>query len=146
MPPVPGPEDIILGASEIALELSKIATILHDELVMEQKFTQQTVDRLRKKYPSVNVVVVHPSFRQTFDPTVTHAHFELPLHGTRTQGYEIFTFKSGEFWLDGDGGFQNWCFDGKYVRDDHHVTFSDPGKCCVPIGDEVAAMPRCQDL
>src|SRR5436190_22860347 len=108
----------LLGtASQIAQGLGVIANTLHDEQVAKQKFTQKTVNKMRQNHHEFNVMVVHSAFHQSFQGSVTHVHYELPLHGTRTQGYEVFTFKSGEFQLDGDGGFENWCFGGNFVRE-----------------------------
>ena len=115
--------------AEIGLELAKISMILSEEQHAKEEFTKRTVKKMRNSYPNLNVMVVHPSFTQTFTGSVTHVHYELMLHGTRTNGYEIYTFKSGEFWLQGDGGNENWQFAGNYVNDGHHITFSDPSKC-----------------
>jgi hypothetical protein len=103
--------------------------LLSEEQHAKEEFTKRTVNKLRMKYPALNVMVVHPNFNQTFTGSVTHVHYELALHGTRTNGYEIYTFKSGEFWLQGDGGHENWRFAGNFVSDGNHVTFSAPGKC-----------------
>lgn len=49
---------------------------------------------------------------------MTHIHVEVPLDTVpRTQGYECYLFTSGTFELQGDGGFENWAFDGNYTRD-----------------------------
>jgi hypothetical protein len=96
----------------------------------EEKFTQDSVEALRKEYPNYNVLLCHSAFKQNFTQS-THQHYEFPLTPPRTQGYEVFIFKAGEFWLQGDGGFLNWAYDGNFVvdpNDGKHIIFSDPGK------------------
>lgn len=46
-----------------------------------------------------------------------HQHVELPLTDSLgTMGYEVWVFESGTFELVGDGGYENWCFNGDYDR------------------------------
>jgi len=96
----------------------------------EEQFTQQSINTLLAEYPGYNAIICHVGFQQNLQDA-THYHYELPLTAPRTQGYEVFVFKSGEFRRQGDGGFENWCYGGKYVTDPNdssHITFFDPCK------------------
>jgi hypothetical protein len=68
---------------------------------------------LKQAYPYKNVMVVHPKHSHNFVGS-THDHFELnmPCAGWGTRGYEIYVFDYGEFWLNGDRGYENWAFAG----------------------------------
>jgi hypothetical protein len=123
----------VAGIARIVLStsLSVVRLILdidaheHDA---EEAFTQQTIAALRQEYPDYNALMCHSAFRQNFTNSF-HYHYEFPLTAPRSQGYEVFLFKAGEFWLDGDGGFVNWAYDGKFTKDpsnEHHIIFSDP--------------------
>jgi hypothetical protein len=66
-------------------------------------------------HPGWNVVIVHTQHKTKFDgkqgTDYAHEHKELSMSfpvGT-TIGFEIYTFRSGEFTLEGDGGFMNAC-------------------------------------
>jgi hypothetical protein len=64
-------------------------------------------------HPGWNVVIVHPRHKTKFDGKQgmdwAHEHKELKMRFPvgSTIGFEIYTFRSGEFTLQGDGGFMN---------------------------------------
>ena len=92
---------------------------LKDQHKRESNFTQATVAELRDEYPTMNVMVFHNQDSVTNFKGGNHTHYEsvlgkVPIIGTTlTQGYEIRVFDHGTFHRAGDGGFVNWCFDGK---------------------------------
>lgn len=86
------------------------------------RFTQSFVQAAREKYPEWNVLITCQQTDRHFVDEI-HQHEELDLGIFGTRGYEIFFCKSGDFTRFGDGGFENWCFNGNYVRDGDHVTF-----------------------
>jgi hypothetical protein len=108
--------------------LNGLGDIRSGEFATERSFTTSTVDNLRNHFPNNNVMVVHgDSFRQTFQDS-SHTHYELGVTPPRTKGYEIYLFKGGEFWLNGDGGYENYCYSGAYdidPKDGGHITFYD---------------------
>jgi hypothetical protein len=111
--------------------LNGLGDIRSGEFAVERSFTTTTVDNLRDHFPDYNIMVAHgTSFRQTFQNSA-HNHYELAVTPPRTKGYEIYVFKSGEFWLNGDGGYENYCYSGTYdidPKDGGHITFYDPSR------------------
>ncbi|KAK0111746.1 hypothetical protein ONS95_002083 [Cadophora gregata] len=103
------------------------------EHAKQEKFTQTTVEALRLRYPAYNVLIVHPKHSRNL-VNEHHDHKELPITPPRTVGYEIYVFESGTFTLEGDGGFINWCFSGRYTREGaNRVHFSKVPSQIPPI-------------
>lgn len=106
---------------EIVDFFSGIAGGDHDA---EVQFTQDLVGALRTQYPDKNALVFHNAASPLTYVNGQYYHYELPLpDGFETNGYEVWVFDSGEFTLVGDGGFNNWCFDGNFDRNGRDVTF-----------------------
>jgi len=112
----------------------KIDDINQAQHTAEQQFTQGVVNKLRIKHPEKNVIVYH---NQKSDASglvnAAHQHYELDLpRSPGTKGYEIFVFDSGHFHRAGDGGFENWAYDGAFSTSDivstADVDFTLPGK------------------
>jgi len=109
--------------------INDLGDIRSGEFATELSFTTTTVDNLRNHFPNNNIMVVHgTSFHQTFQSS-THTHFGPSVTPPRTKGYDIYVFKSGEFCLNGDGGYENYCYVDAYdigPNDGGHVIFYDP--------------------
>lgn len=103
--------DILSIVDSVFDIVSSIDDAQHDQ---EGAFTQQTVADLAAQYPTYNILVYHDQDSGFEYVNGYHQHVELELVdglGT-TKGYEVWVFESGTFSLAGDGGFENWCFQG----------------------------------
>jgi len=94
------------------------------------QFTSSLVSQLSGRNPKMNYVVCHTKHRYRFDGNRgsdwTHSHQEFDIKVGGTIGYEIYAFKSGEFWRQGDGGYLNWAYSGNVKsKNDNgkHLTF-----------------------
>jgi hypothetical protein len=105
-----------------------------DEMHKAQRtFTTTTVETMMQYYPGYNVLVTCQSVDRNLVGEVHVVQvLGLPFpFGSRT--YDIFLCKSGELTRHGDGGYENWAFNGNYVREGDHVTFSPiEGMRCFP--------------
>ena len=63
------------------------------------------------QYPQWNWVMCHTAHLYKFDgergKDWFHKHEEFPVSFGKTIGYEIYWFKSGQFFRKGDGGYLN---------------------------------------
>ena len=89
-----------------------------EEKRVERAFTQAIISNLVGNLPNWNYIVYHnEGSRHNFvDSYHKFVELDLGCFGT-TKGYDIYAFDSGNFTLAGDGGFENWCFNGLYHRD-----------------------------
>lgn len=93
----------------VQLIIDKVSDEQHKK---EEQFTQSQLDQLRKNWPHLNAAIIQGKHDYNLVGK-THDHAELDLGiGPQTQGYEIYTFESGDITLSGDGGFINWRFGG----------------------------------
>ncbi|MCJ1323260.1 hypothetical protein MMC15_008614 [Xylographa vitiligo] len=73
------------------------------------------------------------------------AHVECPITWPRTQGYTCLSFDSGSFQLQGDGGFENWCYNGNYTNNGGgSVTFNTIDLVVTPPSHPCGAAPAPQ--
>ncbi|KAL0948749.1 hypothetical protein HGRIS_008882 [Hohenbuehelia grisea] len=100
---------------------------------MRSKYTFALISELRKKHPQFNYVVCHTKHRTRFDDVRgvdwDHRHEEVDIKIGGTIGYEIYNFRSGEFWREGDGGYLNWAYAGNILSksdDGKHLVFGPP--------------------
>ncbi|MCJ1295283.1 hypothetical protein MMC34_006845 [Xylographa carneopallida] len=114
---------IYIGQAVGALIVGLVGGINDSDHAAERQFTQNMCDQLRAAYPSKNIMIVHPNYAATLS-NVQSAHVECPITWPRTQGYTCLSFDAGAFQLQGDGGFENWCFNGNYTNNGNgSVTF-----------------------
>lgn len=102
--------------------------IFEDTDELEGEFVKRLLSEMSNSYPDYNILIFHnqdSSF--DFSPPYYHEHYELPLKEVfgieTTKGYELWLVSDGWFQLAGDGGWQNWGFNGCYVRDDTYLEF-----------------------
>lgn len=98
--------------------------ITRNEKEERERYTQKVVETLREKFPDHNIVIAHKVGQVTGDH-FSHTHCELDVPFGRTIGYEIYLSPKGKpFTLvkEGDGGFQNWRYEGDFERKDNTLT------------------------
>ncbi|RDB16535.1 hypothetical protein Hypma_002708 [Hypsizygus marmoreus] len=82
-------------------------------------FTQDVIDQLNTKDPTLNYIMCHVKHSTAFDGEKGtdwgHSHQELDIDLGGTIGYEIYWAKSGTFTREGDGGYINWAYVGNVV-------------------------------
>jgi hypothetical protein len=144
-------EDVIEIIRTLIEAIGKLVHTIDDEdHNKEIAFTQQFVARARQNHPGKNVLIVHPNHSANFVNSTT-GHTELPLgpggHPTsfshdppppRSQGYTWYVFDSGSFKLEGDGGYENYCYAGNYQKNsDGSITFfqANQGKFRFPLSE-----------
>ncbi|MCJ1438130.1 hypothetical protein MMC27_007517 [Xylographa pallens] len=114
---------VYIGQVVGALILGLVEGIDDSDHKAEAQFTQNMCDQLRAAFPSKNIMIVHPSYTANF-VNAQQAHVECPITWPRTQGYTCIGFDSGSFQLQGDGGFENYCYNGNYTNNGNgSVTF-----------------------
>ncbi|KAJ2922106.1 hypothetical protein H1R20_g14989, partial [Candolleomyces eurysporus] len=104
------------------------------------KYTSEFIGKSMNQFPQWNWVMCHTQHSYKFDgergKDWFHRHEEFPVAFGKTVGFEIYWFKSGEFFRKGDGGYLNWSFGGNIihrVNDGKDVKFGlRPG--AAPIG------------
>jgi len=122
--PIP-PYDI--QSTQVRDTLETIVTVLyfHDHPPRDEA-CKAIVNQMLDEYPKYNIMIVSTQHWQSFDSGCLHFHIELKPYPMSTVGYEVYVFKHGCFALQGDGGYDNWCFGSKFERDGNWVQFSDP--------------------
>eukprot|EP00775_Hariotina_reticulata_P002889 gene2889-3178_t len=86
-----------------------------------EEWIKGLVGQLAQQYPGFNVLVFK-SGHFTEGPEDVQVQTETRYADSN---FTIMVFGSGKFVRDGDGGFINWCFMGKFDRCDNEVTFYD---------------------
>ncbi|KAF5378586.1 hypothetical protein D9615_007101 [Tricholomella constricta] len=88
-------------------------------------FTRDTVGYLWGKDSSHNYLIIHTSYRSSFQGKqgVDWDSAHCTFGGV---GFNVFAIRNGDLWNDGDGGFINWSFIGRFTRDGPHVHFTAP--------------------
>lgn len=98
-------------------------------------FTGGAVTKLRSAYPSKSVIVyANTDSSACIGKPYIHVHYELPLSDwfASSAGFDILVLDNGWFTLAGDGGFQNWRYDGpdgKVQTQGGHVIFGSSATC-----------------
>lgn len=88
------------------------------------EFTQSTVKHFRTLFPDYNCLVIDNVWKHIVSlENFKHHHVEIPRDLFGTHGFDIYVFESGLVTKGGDGGFINWCFGGKYIRNGNQVKF-----------------------
>jgi hypothetical protein len=85
-------------------------------------FVRYVIDDCKKNYPSYNVVVCR--VRHSTQGKSIHRHVELSAP-VGTVGFDIHYVHANDrfkFTRHGDGGWINWGFYGKWVRNDNVIT------------------------
>jgi len=104
--------------------LKAAGDISDENFWLRTAFTESCVVGLRELFPLKNVIVVHGPYNYAL-AGVLDLPYTFPLIED-TFSVHILVFDSGTFVRLGDGGYQNWAFDGNYTRgnpDEAHVTF-----------------------
>ena len=114
---------VYIGQAVGTLILGLVEGINDKDHNAEIQFTQNMCDQLRATFPSKNIMIVHSNYSANL-VNAQKAHVECPVTWPRTQGYTCIGFDSGIFQLKGDGGFENWCYNGNYTNNGNgSVTF-----------------------
>ncbi|KAL0948796.1 hypothetical protein HGRIS_008926 [Hohenbuehelia grisea] len=113
--------------------VNKIQDGIKKDNIARGDFTQHLVRDMHQKYPQFNWIICHVKHTTKFDGKQGvdwgHRHQEFDIKVGGTIGYEIYNFKSGEFWRKGDGGYLNWAYIGKVLKVDQngkHIVFGKP--------------------
>lgn len=93
----------------------------------QRSFVQYVISLFRKDNPDSNIFMVHdvPEIGWGIqDPNVYSEWFSIRLRNMNVEKYRVFVFK-GTGTLDniGDGGHENWAWDGWWDREGNKVTF-----------------------
>jgi len=105
---------------------------IKDEKKNRETFVKHLLAKLVEKDQSFNYMIIHTKHTAKWDGKEGvdwyHTHVECPTIRLlkKTIGYEVYSARSGDFVNNGDGGFINWAFQGKFTRDKGHVVFSKP--------------------
>ncbi|TFK35931.1 hypothetical protein BDQ12DRAFT_737235 [Crucibulum laeve] len=124
-------------AVDVAEGIVKIVNIIKGEVEKDKakrsQFTQSLVQKFVKQYPHFNIVVCHTKHDKKFDGKEGvdwgHKHQEFDVKIGGTVGYEIYWFKGGWFDRKGDGGYLNWAYQGRIIKNERKgakLTFAAP--------------------
>jgi hypothetical protein len=117
---------IIQAVVRVAAKLSKnLFNIAKKEEEKLEEFTQGMVNELADEFPDKNILIVadNKKYTRSFQGEV-HEKAYCDLSLGRKWGFDTFVFDTGSFELQGDGGFRNWAFKGRFTRNGNHVEFT----------------------
>jgi hypothetical protein len=117
--------DIIAGIDALikaVIVAIKVKFGVDDMHAHQREFTTSFVEGARQQYPEWNVVITCQNTDRHFADEI-HQNTEVDLGIFGKRHYDVYFCSSGDFTRFGDGGFENWCFNGNYSRDGDHVTF-----------------------
>ena len=123
---VPGVGELaLIGLAATAVVAGIIAGInVHNkDNAAREAYTQQFAQQASQKLPNYNVVICYPQHRVA-GPHVAHQHHELGMT-VGICGYDSYCSPKGQpFTFDnqGDGGFLNWAYAGKFSRNGNTLT------------------------
>lgn len=80
-----------------------------------------------RELPDKNIVVIHQDIGVEFGADVTGLE-----HLGKESGFDIYALDEGTVTRQGDGGYINWAFYGRFDRDDDVVTFLPRGALQLP--------------
>ena len=75
-----------------------------------------------------NVLTIHTNIDYNFAPSGLLERMSVEYQDAvkaRIIPYEVIVFQRGQLVRLGDGGYDNWCFQGNFDRTDEFVTFKD---------------------
>ena len=133
--PIPDPRggglgDLVEGVANI---VTRIVNTIRQDKENRNQFTKQLVTKLHAANPRRNYVVVHVKHKFQFAGVEGNDWKRETLKFDPKLGkdikYTLYTFKAGEFWLQGDGGYLNWAFFGTVTKKENpgpHLVFGDP--------------------
>ncbi|KAJ8519984.1 hypothetical protein ONZ45_g3105 [Pleurotus djamor] len=103
------------------------------DIAARSQYTQDLVLRMNSTYPGYNWIACHSKHTYKFDGTVGvswgHRHSDFETKAGGISGYEVYNFKTGEFTLQGDGGYVNFAYIGNVIKSDqggNHLIFGLP--------------------
>jgi hypothetical protein len=105
---------------------SVVVQLKNDDKEKRAQFTQRTVAELARKYPNYNFVITRHKQSKAIGKSVVHKHVEMK-QTVGTVGYEIFAAPKGKtfvFKRNGDGGFLNWAYRGKFKSKGGNTIFA----------------------
>lgn len=111
--------------SLVNLLKSGVSGVFKSEDDAKRRFTIAMVRQLRLANPDKNAIIYrNPASVAHFDKNAVHCRTDLDLGLGYVERYETYVFEYGEFALVGEGGYENWSFDGNYTQEDNHVVFN----------------------
>jgi len=131
---------VVKVAQKVVEEVVKVAIKAIGGLIKDIKnekknretFVKHLLAKLVEKDKSFNYMIIHTKHTAKWDGKEgvdwwhTHVECDTIRLFKKTIGYEVYAARSGDFMNNGDGGFINWAFQGKFTRDKGHVVFSKP--------------------
>jgi hypothetical protein len=99
------------------------ASFIGDDNRKREAYTQHFVQQASQQFPNCNVVVCHPQHKVN-GPHYIHQHFELGMT-VGTCGYDAYISPMGQpfvFANQGDGGYLNWAYLGRFNRNGNTLT------------------------
>ena len=100
-----------------------VGGIINNDNNKREAYTQQFIQQASKQFPNCNWVICHPQHSVT-GPHVVHQHHELGMT-VGTCGYDSYCSPKGQpftFNNQGDGGYLNWAYAGKFSRNGNKLT------------------------
>jgi len=119
-------EVVPVAGALVAIGLTAAAVvggIINNDNNKREAYTQQFIQQASKQFPNCNWVICHPQHSVT-GPHVVHQHHELGMT-VGTCGYDSYCSPMGQpFTFDnqGDGGYLNWAYAGKFSRNGNKLT------------------------
>lgn len=83
--------------------------LIDGDIARRQKFTQRVVAEVRAQFPGYNVVMSNVGYSFT-GTTISKSSTSYNAKVGSNVSYDVLTFTSGTFTLEGDGGFENVSF------------------------------------
>jgi len=113
-------EGVVDAVTAVVKTIEKIFSFITAQIAADKKkreqWTSTTVGKLLAKHPHFNFVIVDSKHKINFKGVQGkdwgHKRHSLGISWGRHVGYDIYWFKEGTFILQGDGGYENWAFDG----------------------------------
>ncbi|KAJ7572937.1 hypothetical protein C8J56DRAFT_533137 [Mycena floridula] len=135
------PRQLQMIASQIVKEVLKtcikavlsLIKDLKDEKKNRELFVKHLLAGLVQKNNKFNYLIVHPKHTAKWEGTAgkdwhkEHVECDTIRLLKKTIGYDVYAGKKGVATLQGDGGYINWAFQGKFKRSGkqgHTLTFS----------------------
>lgn len=89
-------------------------------------WTQQQLTTVSGQNAGKNIMIVLPKHTETFQGSKQQQLLCQTPNDKQTLSYDCYIFDSGDFELQGDGGYLNWAFTGNFKRNGNKVSFSKP--------------------